>query len=200
MNRRVYLGSPHSRTQYRYPSLLRTLERAMRAPTCFRWVHFRNVGGGFSCRRAADTLAIWDVPIFSFTLQPIENIGTSQISYRDACTGSGRTGKSELPVLFVGRVTNLPLLDEMGQITLTGLSHTVAIARPTAKLQLNFMRPLSDEHVIIAHHRFEQPRPSGMMSSCALRTHLVTTITGGTGTWISWITPYRLYAWQPSHS
>ncbi len=27
--------------------MLRTLEQSMRAPTCFRWVHFRNVGGGF---------------------------------------------------------------------------------------------------------------------------------------------------------
>ncbi len=46
VNRRVYLGSPHSRCRYRYPSLLRTLEGAMRAPTLKRWVHYREVWGG----------------------------------------------------------------------------------------------------------------------------------------------------------
>ena len=63
VNRRVYLGSPHSRFWYRYPSLLRTLERAMRAPTLLRWVHFREAWGGLFLRVFIDSdrsLAIID--------------------------------------------------------------------------------------------------------------------------------------------
>ena len=48
---------PTQSRQYRYPSLLRTLEEAMRAPTLLRWVHLREAGGGFSCRDHAPAVS-----------------------------------------------------------------------------------------------------------------------------------------------
>ena len=34
------------------------MEQEMRAPTCFRWVHFRNVGGGFLLPKITITVHI----------------------------------------------------------------------------------------------------------------------------------------------
>ena len=45
---RIYRESI-SRSQYRYPSVLRKLEQATRTPTLARWVHKRSAGGGICC-------------------------------------------------------------------------------------------------------------------------------------------------------
>ena len=45
---RIYRESI-SRSQYRYPSVLRKLEQATRTPTLARWVHKRSAGGGIYC-------------------------------------------------------------------------------------------------------------------------------------------------------